>query len=166
MMKSKGIGRENIHLRIFSDETEKMNLSVLEAGGSAIVVSPNLPFLRIPARETGRPLSAAAPPEIASPLCAKFAQDLQDLGIPTQTGSLGAQCWWKSSMMSVTINLESETWHTNKRKQVCFANFFCIRRISCLAEVKISYLRRRRMNIASMIREFQFFSGLLLWVFW
>ncbi len=77
------------HLRIFSDEQGKMNLSILETGGSVIVVSQFTLFGD--ARKGNRPsFTDAASPEIASPLCAKFVESLQQKGIPTQTGEFGA----------------------------------------------------------------------------
>jgi len=104
--KARELAEKISHLRIFSDENGKMNLSVLEAGGSAIVVSQFTLFADT--RKGNRPsFISAAPPEIASPLCARFAQDLQDLGIPTQTGEFGAHMLVEIlNDGPVTINLE------------------------------------------------------------
>jgi D-tyrosyl-tRNA(Tyr) deacylase len=77
------------HLRIFADEQGKMNLSILDTRGSAIVVAQFTLFADL--RKGHRPSFVdAAPPEVASPLCDKFTQDLRKLGIPTQTGKFGA----------------------------------------------------------------------------
>jgi D-tyrosyl-tRNA(Tyr) deacylase len=77
------------HLRIFADEQGKMNLSVLDIKGSAIVVSQFTLFADT--RKGNRPsFIDAAPPEIASPLCDRFAEELQQMGIPTLTGEFGA----------------------------------------------------------------------------
>ena len=77
------------HLRIFADEQGKMNLSVLDINGSAIVVSQFTLFADT--RKGNRPsFIDAATPEIASPLCGRFAEKLQQMGIPTQTGEFGA----------------------------------------------------------------------------
>ncbi|MDW8328075.1 MAG: D-aminoacyl-tRNA deacylase [Anaerolineales bacterium] len=78
------------HLRIFEDEAGKLNRSVLETGGSALVVSQ---FTLYANAEKGRRPSfiEAAPPEQAEPLVARFAERLQALGVPTQTGRFRAE---------------------------------------------------------------------------
>jgi D-tyrosyl-tRNA(Tyr) deacylase len=77
------------HLRIFPDDQGKMNLSVLDAIGSAIVVSQFTLFADT--RKGNRPsFIDAAPPDIASPLCDKFVGFLREMGIPTQVGKFGA----------------------------------------------------------------------------
>jgi D-tyrosyl-tRNA(Tyr) deacylase len=77
------------HLRIFEDEQGKMNRSVLEVGGQAIVVSQFT--LYADTRKGRRPsFIDAALPQIASPLVERFAELLRELGLPTQTGEFGA----------------------------------------------------------------------------
>ncbi len=77
------------HLRIFEDEEGKMNRSVLDVGGEALVVSQFT--LYADTRKGRRPAFVnAAPPEIAAPLVEQFAQALQALGVPVQTGQFGA----------------------------------------------------------------------------
>lgn len=77
------------HLRIFEDEQGKMNRSVLEVGGSAIVVSQFT--LYADARKGRRPsFTDAALPEQARPLVERFADLLRAQGVPTQTGQFGA----------------------------------------------------------------------------
>ncbi len=77
------------NLRIFEDDQGKMNLSLLDIGGQAIVVSQFT--LYADARRGRRPsFTDAALPEIAQPLVDRFAQMLLELGIPTQTGEFGA----------------------------------------------------------------------------
>jgi D-tyrosyl-tRNA(Tyr) deacylase len=76
-------------LRIFEDENGKFNLSILERGGAAIVVSQFT--LYADARKGRRPsFTDAALPEIAAPLVEKFAEFLRSRGVPTQTGVFGA----------------------------------------------------------------------------
>ena len=77
------------HLRIFEDEDEKMNLSALDVGAEAIVVSQ---FTLYADTSRGRRPSFvnAAKPDIAEPLVATFAHLLTDQGVPTQTGIFGA----------------------------------------------------------------------------
>ncbi len=83
------LARKVAHLRIFEDEEGKMNRSVLEVQGEALVVSQFT--LYADTRKGRRPaFVGAAPPEIAAPLVERFAQHLRDLGVPTQTGRFGA----------------------------------------------------------------------------
>ena len=78
------------NLRIFEDEAGKMNLSLLDVGGEAIVVSQ---FTLYADTAKGRRPSfvRAAPPEIAEPLVEHFVELLQEKGVPTQTGRFGAE---------------------------------------------------------------------------
>ncbi len=76
-------------LRIFEDNQGKFNLSILDQGGAAIVVSQFT--LYADTRKGRRPsFTDAAPPEVAAPLVEKFADLLRARGIPTQTGVFGA----------------------------------------------------------------------------
>jgi D-tyrosyl-tRNA(Tyr) deacylase len=77
-------------LRIFEDPEGKMNLSLLDVGGEAIVVSQ---FTLYADTEKGRRPSfvKAAPPELAEPLVARFVDLLRAQGVPTQTGRFGAE---------------------------------------------------------------------------
>ena len=76
-------------LRIFEDQKGKFNLSILDQGGAAIVVSQ---FTLYADTQKGRrpSFTGAAPPELAAPLVEKFADLLRRQGIPTQTGVFGA----------------------------------------------------------------------------
>jgi len=77
------------NLRIFEDEHGKINRSLLEVGGSAIVVSQFT--LYADTRKGRRPsFTDAAPPELASPLVERFAEMLREQGVETQTGQFGA----------------------------------------------------------------------------
>ena len=77
------------NLRIFEDDRGKINRSLLDTGGEAIVVSQFT--LYADTRKGRRPsFTDAAPPEIASPLVQRFARMLAELGVPTQTGEFGA----------------------------------------------------------------------------
>lgn len=77
------------HLRIFEDGAEKMNLSLLDVEGDAMVVSQFT--LYADTRKGRRPsFIGAAKPDIAEPLVDSFAKMLMDRGIPTQTGDFGA----------------------------------------------------------------------------
>ena len=76
-------------LRVFEDEAGKMNLSLLDVGGEAIVVSQFT--LYADTRKGRRPsFTDAALPDIASPLVERFAELLREQGVLTQTGEFGA----------------------------------------------------------------------------
>jgi D-tyrosyl-tRNA(Tyr) deacylase len=77
------------NLRIFADEQGKINRSILEVGGGAIVVSQFT--LYADTRKGRRPsFTDAAPPEVANPLVDRFAERLNQAGVPTQKGEFGA----------------------------------------------------------------------------
>ncbi len=77
------------NLRIFEDQQGKMNLSLLDMGGAAIVVSQFT--LYADTRKGRRPsFTGAALPDLASPLVERFAGMLAALGVPTQSGQFGA----------------------------------------------------------------------------
>ena len=76
-------------LRVFEDEQEKMNLSILDVKGEALVVSQFTLFANT--NKGNRPsFIEAAPPEIASPLVDQFADLLTAQGVPTKKGEFGA----------------------------------------------------------------------------
>jgi D-tyrosyl-tRNA(Tyr) deacylase len=76
------------NLRIFEDQAGKTNLSVLDVGGEAIVVSQFT--LYADARKGRRPsFTDAALPEVAAPLVERFVELLRGHGVPTQTGVFG-----------------------------------------------------------------------------
>ena len=77
------------NLRIFEDEQGKTNLSVLDVKGEVIVVSQFT--LYADTRKGRRPsFIDAAVPEVAEPLVDRFAEQLHNHGVPTQTGIFGA----------------------------------------------------------------------------
>lgn len=76
-------------LRIFADADDKMNLSVVDAGGALLVVSQ---FTLYGDAAKGRRPSFvdAARPEAAIPLYEKFVATLRDRGVRVETGEFGA----------------------------------------------------------------------------
>jgi D-tyrosyl-tRNA(Tyr) deacylase len=82
-------------LRIFNDENDKLNLSVKDVHGAALVVSQ---FTLCADTHKGRRPSfiRAAPPEKGSALYEDFMKKLEGQGVPVQSGEFGA-------MMNVNI---------------------------------------------------------------
>lgn len=77
-------------LRIFRDDDGKMNRSVMEVGGGALVISQFTLYGN--ARKGRRPsFVGAAPPDVAEPLVEAMVEALVAEGVPTATGSFGAE---------------------------------------------------------------------------
>ena len=96
------------NLRIFSDAAGKMNLSVLEVKGAALVVSQ---FTLYGDTRGGRRPSyiQAAMPEQANPLYEEFVRSLRALGVPVETGVFQAHMEVElANDGPVTILLDSE----------------------------------------------------------
>jgi D-aminoacyl-tRNA deacylase len=77
-------------LRIFPDDTGRIDRSLLDTGSAALVVSQ---FTLLAALEKGsRPsFTDAAAPELAAPLVERFCEALRELRIPVATGLFGAR---------------------------------------------------------------------------
>ena len=76
-------------LRIFRDDQDKMNRSLLDSGGAALVVSQFT--LSADTSRGNRPgFSAAAAPSLGEALYIAFAAELTKLGITTAAGRFGA----------------------------------------------------------------------------
>ena len=76
-------------LRLFTDEAGKMNLSLAQTGGAALVVSQFT--LAADTSRGNRPgFSGAAKPDMAEALYKDFARHLAALGIPVEMGRFGA----------------------------------------------------------------------------
>lgn len=75
-------------LRVFKDDQGKMNLSVKDVGGSALVVSQ---FTLAADLRGNRPgFSTAAPPDEGERLYLTFSEALRSEGVPVETGQFGA----------------------------------------------------------------------------
>lgn len=76
-------------LRIFADDTGRMNRSLIDVGGSALVISQFT--LAADTTRGNRPgFSTAAAPDDGRALYENFADQLVKLEIPVQTGKFGA----------------------------------------------------------------------------
>jgi D-tyrosyl-tRNA(Tyr) deacylase len=87
--KAVAMARKIAMMRIFGDDEGKINLSLLDVGGDALVVSQFT--LYADTHKGHRPsFIKAAPPELAKPLVEYFASRMADMGVPTKTGEFGA----------------------------------------------------------------------------
>jgi len=94
-------------LRIFEDKAEKMNLSVRDVSGAALVVSQFT--LYADARKGRRPsYSGAAQPDFARPLYEEFVEALRALSLSVSTGQFQAEMNVSyTNLGPVTILLDS-----------------------------------------------------------
>lgn len=82
------LARKTVNLRIFRDDEGRMNRSVLDIGGSALVVSQ---FTLAAETKGNRPgFSTAAAPEDGERLYEHFMAEVRGLGVPVAGGRFGA----------------------------------------------------------------------------
>lgn len=98
-------------LRIFTDENDKMNLSVKDIGGSVLVVSNFT--LGADVSHGNRPsFTPAAHPSVAEPLYEYFSKCLENEGVPVQNGVFGADMQITLHADGpVTILMDSKIWN-------------------------------------------------------
>jgi D-tyrosyl-tRNA(Tyr) deacylase len=87
--KSKQLAAKISKLRIFKDADGKMNRSLLDTGGAALIVS-QFTLAGDTSRGNRPGFSSAAPPAEGEVLYRQFISDVSALGIHTQTGQFGA----------------------------------------------------------------------------
>lgn len=95
-----------IHLRIFEDAAGKINQSLIDRKGSALIISQFT--LYADCTDGRRPsFTQAAAPAIAQPLYEQFIEEVRKGGVPVETGIFGADM--KVSLVNdgpVTLLLE------------------------------------------------------------
>lgn len=105
------LAKKAANLRIFCDSEDKMNRSLLDTGGGALVVSN---FTLYADASHGRRPSfiEAARPELARPLCDAFCEALRAEGVAqVETGRFGADMRIALEADGpVTITLDSEVY--------------------------------------------------------
>jgi D-aminoacyl-tRNA deacylase len=96
------------NLRVFEDEEQKMNLSLIDVGGQVLSISQFT--LYGDCRKGRRPnFMAAAKPDQAQPLYDYFNAKLREKGITVQTGEFGAMMDVSfTNVGPVTLILESQ----------------------------------------------------------
>lgn len=100
------LAQKLVHLRIFEDEKGKMNRSLLESHGKALIISQftlygDCTYGRRPS------FTQAAPPDLANHLYEAFITEVRKKGVGVETGKFGAEM--KVSLLNdgpVTLTLE------------------------------------------------------------
>jgi D-tyrosyl-tRNA(Tyr) deacylase len=77
-------------LRVFPDEEGRFDRSLLDVGGSALVVS-QFTLIADTAKGNRPSFAEAAPPDHAEPLYERFCHELRALGVAVETGVFGAR---------------------------------------------------------------------------
>ena len=105
------LAKKVAELRMFCDENDKMNLSVLDIGGSVLAVS-QFTLCASTARGRRPDFFGAARPDIAKPLFDDFVTYLREMGVgDVQTGEFGADMQVRLlNDGPVTILLDTDTW--------------------------------------------------------
>ena len=101
-----------IDLRVFADEAGRMNVSLVDVHGSALIVSQFTLFADM-SRGRRPSLLKAGDPQRAEQLYEVFVDRFRERGIDTQTGSFGAVM--RVSIENdgpVTLVLSSDEWPT------------------------------------------------------
>lgn len=101
-----------IELRVFADDAGKMNLSLVDVGGAALIVSQFTLFADM-SRGRRPSLLKAGDPARAEKLYETFVQRFRERGIHTETGSFGASM--RVSIENdgpVTLVLSTDDWET------------------------------------------------------
>ena len=83
------LANKTVELRIFQDEQDKMNRSLIDVGGAVLVVSQFT--LLGDCRKGRRPaFTAAGPPDLADRLYLRYAESIADRGLQVERGVFAA----------------------------------------------------------------------------
>jgi D-tyrosyl-tRNA(Tyr) deacylase len=88
-IQAKALAAKISKLRIFADDAGKMNRSLLDVGGAALIVS-QFTLAGDTSRGNRPGFSSAAPPDQGRALYDYFASEVKTIGVPVQTGEFGA----------------------------------------------------------------------------
>jgi D-tyrosyl-tRNA(Tyr) deacylase len=101
-----------IDLRVFADEAGKMNLSLVDTKGAALIVSQFTLFADM-SRGRRPSLLNAGDPARAAQLYESFVQQFRERGIETKTGSFGADMQVSiENDGPVTLVVSTDEWST------------------------------------------------------
>lgn len=99
-------------LRIFADEQGKINRSLRDISGGALVISQFTLFADV--RRGRRPgFTGAASPDVAAPLVERVMAELRTVGVPVQGGRFGADM--QVELVNdgpMTIVLDTDLWQS------------------------------------------------------
>jgi D-tyrosyl-tRNA(Tyr) deacylase len=101
-----------IDLRVFADDAGRMNVSLVDVKGSALIVSQFTLFADM-SRGRRPSLLKAGDPQRAEQLYEVFVERFRERGIPTETGSFGADM--RVSIENdgpVTLVMSTDEWPT------------------------------------------------------
>ena len=101
-----------VDLRVFADEAGRMNVSLVDVKGAALIVSQFTLFADM-SRGRRPSLLKAGDPHRAEQLYEVFVQQFRERGIPTETGSFGADM--RVSIENdgpVTLVMSTDEWPT------------------------------------------------------
>jgi D-tyrosyl-tRNA(Tyr) deacylase len=84
------LARRIARLRVFPDNAGRFDRSLLDTGGSALVVS-QFTLLADTSRGNRPSFAAAAPPALAEPIYDRFCESLAGAGVPVERGVFGAR---------------------------------------------------------------------------
>lgn len=110
------LAKKVVEMRVFCDENDKMNRSLLDVGGSILAVSQ---FTLCADISHGRrpDFFGAAPATIAKPLFDYFCEALRQYGVQVETGEFGADM--QVSLINdgpVTILMDTDIWNKGGAK--------------------------------------------------
>lgn len=112
---AEALAEKIVNLRIFTDEQDKMNLSLLDVGGEMLVVS-NFTLLAAYRKGKRPDYMRAAPPDMANSLYEYFSTLCRSKGVRVEQGRFGAHMEVLiAGDGPVTINMDSKVLLESKK---------------------------------------------------